>query len=141
MRCKVAFTDPELVELAFLVGFINMLNLFNNGLGVRYNGEYALLDGLLSLTEPQPAGHGATEQAAGRRVRQVDDRRDRDKAAIGAQFAALNDGDPDGFAVTPGWRDERCAPAPIDLTEWPPERQAASDSTGPVVTIRAASRP
>ena len=37
------FTDPELVELTFLIGFINMLNLFNNGLGVRYNGEYSLL--------------------------------------------------------------------------------------------------
>jgi alkylhydroperoxidase family enzyme len=37
------FTDPELVELTFLIGFINMLNLFNNCLGVRYNGEYSLL--------------------------------------------------------------------------------------------------
>ena len=37
------FTDPELVELSFLIGYINMLNLFNNLLGVRYNGEYALL--------------------------------------------------------------------------------------------------
>ena len=42
---KAEFSDPELVELAFLVGFINMLNLFNNGLGVRYSGEYALLAG------------------------------------------------------------------------------------------------
>jgi AhpD family alkylhydroperoxidase len=42
---KATFSDPELVELAFLVGFINMLNLFNNGLGVRYSGEYALLAG------------------------------------------------------------------------------------------------
>jgi AhpD family alkylhydroperoxidase len=42
---KATFSDPELVELAFLVGFINMLNLFNNGLGVRYDGEYALLAG------------------------------------------------------------------------------------------------
>ena len=40
---KATFSDPELVELAFLVGFINMLNLFNNGLGIRYSGEYALL--------------------------------------------------------------------------------------------------
>jgi AhpD family alkylhydroperoxidase len=38
-----AFTDPELVELSFLIGFINMLNLFNNLLDVRYHGEYALL--------------------------------------------------------------------------------------------------
>jgi alkylhydroperoxidase family enzyme len=37
------FTDPELVELAFLVGYINMLNLFNNLLQVRYHGEYSLL--------------------------------------------------------------------------------------------------
>jgi len=37
------FTDPEVVELTFLIGFINMLNLFNNALGVRYNGEYSLL--------------------------------------------------------------------------------------------------
>lgn len=37
------FTDPELVELTFLVGYINLLNLFNNALGVRYNGEYMLL--------------------------------------------------------------------------------------------------
>lgn len=37
------FTDPELVELSFLIGYINMLNLFNNLLGVRYNGEYAAL--------------------------------------------------------------------------------------------------
>jgi alkylhydroperoxidase family enzyme len=37
------FSDPEVVELSFLIGYINMLNLFNNLLGVRYNGEYALL--------------------------------------------------------------------------------------------------
>ena len=37
------FTDPELVELTFLIGYINMLNLFNNCLNVRYNGEYSLL--------------------------------------------------------------------------------------------------
>jgi alkylhydroperoxidase family enzyme len=37
------FTDPELVELTFLIGYINMLNLFNNCLQVRYNGEYGLL--------------------------------------------------------------------------------------------------
>ncbi|HET9344404.1 MAG TPA: carboxymuconolactone decarboxylase family protein [Candidatus Limnocylindrales bacterium] len=40
---KAEFTDPELVELTFLIGYINMLNLFNNCLGVSYNGEYALL--------------------------------------------------------------------------------------------------
>jgi alkylhydroperoxidase family enzyme len=37
------FSDAELVELTFLIGYINMLNLFNNALGVRYNGEYGLL--------------------------------------------------------------------------------------------------
>ena len=37
------FADPELVELTFLIGFINMLNLFNNCLQVRYNGEYSVL--------------------------------------------------------------------------------------------------
>jgi alkylhydroperoxidase family enzyme len=37
------FSDPELVELTFLVGYINMLNLFNNSLQVRYHGEYSLL--------------------------------------------------------------------------------------------------
>jgi alkylhydroperoxidase family enzyme len=36
------FTDPELVELTFLIGYINMLNLFNNCLNVRYHGEYAI---------------------------------------------------------------------------------------------------
>ena len=40
---RAAFTDPELVELTFLVGYINMLNLFNNALDVRYSGEYAIL--------------------------------------------------------------------------------------------------
>ena len=37
------FTDPEYVELSFLIGYINMLNLFNNLLDVRYNGEYRVL--------------------------------------------------------------------------------------------------
>jgi AhpD family alkylhydroperoxidase len=37
------FTDPELVEMTFLIGYINMLNLFNNCLGVRYRGDYLVL--------------------------------------------------------------------------------------------------
>ena len=37
------FSDPELVELTFLIGYINMLNLFNNSLGIRYHGEYSVL--------------------------------------------------------------------------------------------------
>lgn len=43
---QAAFTDPELVELTFLIGYINLLNLFNNSLRIRYHGDYrALLDG------------------------------------------------------------------------------------------------
>ena len=42
-RLHEHFTDPELVELTFLIGYINMLNLFNNSLNVRYDGEYSLL--------------------------------------------------------------------------------------------------
>lgn len=34
------FNDAEIVELTFLIGFINMLNRFNNALGVRYQGDY-----------------------------------------------------------------------------------------------------
>ena len=42
-QLKVQFNDPELVELSFLIGYITMLNLFNNLLGVRYNGDYRVL--------------------------------------------------------------------------------------------------
>ncbi len=42
-RLHALFTDPEVVELTFLIGYINMLNLFNNSLNVRYDGEYSLL--------------------------------------------------------------------------------------------------
>jgi alkylhydroperoxidase family enzyme len=48
---KSAFTDPELVELTFLIGYINTLNLFNNCLEVRYNGEYSVL----ATPAPAPA--------------------------------------------------------------------------------------
>ena len=48
LQLHAQFSDPELVELTFLIGYINMLNLFNNCLGVRYNGEYALLKPLAS---------------------------------------------------------------------------------------------
>ena len=37
------YSDAEIVELTFLIGFINMLNLFNNCLQVKYNDEYAAL--------------------------------------------------------------------------------------------------
>jgi alkylhydroperoxidase family enzyme len=43
-RIHALFSDPELVELSFLIGFINMLNLFNNLLRVRYEGGYSLLE-------------------------------------------------------------------------------------------------
>jgi len=39
-RLRSHFTDAEIVELTFLIGFINMLNMFNNALQVRYHGEY-----------------------------------------------------------------------------------------------------
>ena len=42
-RLKRHFTEPEIVELTFLIGFINMLNLFNNCLQVRYHDDYATL--------------------------------------------------------------------------------------------------
>ena len=37
------FSDAELVELTFLIGYINLLNLFNNALQVRYHGDYQIL--------------------------------------------------------------------------------------------------
>jgi len=33
------FTESEIVELTFLIGYINMLNWFNNALQVEYRGE------------------------------------------------------------------------------------------------------
>ena len=47
---KQQFTDPELVELSFLVGYITMLNLFNNLLGVRYHGDYRVLASTANAT-------------------------------------------------------------------------------------------
>ena len=46
------FSDPELVELTFLIGYINMLNLFNNCLGVRYHGDYRVLAGASGSISP-----------------------------------------------------------------------------------------
>ena len=40
-RLGQQFSDPEIVELTFLVGLITMLNRFNNALQVRYRGEMA----------------------------------------------------------------------------------------------------
>ena len=40
-RLREQFDDSEIVELTILVGYINMLNMFNNALGIRYRDEYA----------------------------------------------------------------------------------------------------
>lgn len=37
---RAAFADTEIVELTFVIGFITMLNRFNNALQVRYRGEF-----------------------------------------------------------------------------------------------------
>lgn len=39
-RLRAAFTDAEIVEITFLIGNINCLNMFNNCLRVMYHGEY-----------------------------------------------------------------------------------------------------
>jgi AhpD family alkylhydroperoxidase len=39
-RLRNVFTDPEIVELTFLVGLITLLNRFNNALQIRYGQEY-----------------------------------------------------------------------------------------------------
>jgi alkylhydroperoxidase family enzyme len=39
-RLRAAFTDAEIVELTFHIGFITMLNRFNNALQVRYRGDF-----------------------------------------------------------------------------------------------------
>ena len=39
-RLRDLFTDPEIVELTFLVGLITLLNRFNNALQIRYRQEY-----------------------------------------------------------------------------------------------------
>lgn len=39
-RMREQFTDAEIVEITFAIGFINCLNMFNNLLQVTYRGEY-----------------------------------------------------------------------------------------------------
>lgn len=41
-RLRMHFDEAEIVEVVFMIGFINCLNLFNNTLGVRYKGEYGV---------------------------------------------------------------------------------------------------
>lgn len=43
-RLRAVFNDTEIVELTFHVGFITMLNRFNNALQVRYRGEFKGLE-------------------------------------------------------------------------------------------------
>ncbi len=40
-KLREHFTESEIVELTFLIGYINMLNWFNNALQVEYRGELA----------------------------------------------------------------------------------------------------
>jgi alkylhydroperoxidase family enzyme len=42
-KLKNNFTDPEIVEMTFTIGMINLLNMFNNCLQVRYHSECALM--------------------------------------------------------------------------------------------------
>ena len=37
---KKHFSPPEIVQLTMLIGYINMLNWFNNALQVQYKGDY-----------------------------------------------------------------------------------------------------
>lgn len=39
-RLHKSFSDSEVVELTWFIGFINLLNWFNNALDVRYHGEF-----------------------------------------------------------------------------------------------------
>lgn len=39
-KLKGAFSDAEIVELTLLIGFINMLNWFNNALQITFHEEY-----------------------------------------------------------------------------------------------------
>jgi AhpD family alkylhydroperoxidase len=57
-RLHEHFTDPELVELSFLIGYITMLNLFNNLLRVRYSGEYRLLRTPVAEARPLTPAQG-----------------------------------------------------------------------------------
>lgn len=43
-RLHAVFSDAEIVELTFHIGFITMLNRFNNALQVRYRGEFKGLE-------------------------------------------------------------------------------------------------
>lgn len=40
-RLREHYRDAEIVEITFMIGFINCLNIFNNVLHVRYRQEYS----------------------------------------------------------------------------------------------------
>ena len=40
-RLRESFSEPEIVELTFVIGLITMLNRFNNALQIRHGGEYS----------------------------------------------------------------------------------------------------
>ena len=40
VRLRESFSDPEIVELTFVIGLITMLNRFNNALQIRHGDEY-----------------------------------------------------------------------------------------------------
>ena len=49
------------------------------------------------------------------------DERERNKEVVRRHYAALNAGDADGFAATHHPEGRNHAPAPFDLSSWPPE--------------------
>lgn len=50
-KLREAYTDAEIVEVTAMIGLISMLNMFNNCLENRYQGEYGMCDG---VTPPEP---------------------------------------------------------------------------------------
>jgi len=40
-QLKTKFSEPEIVELTYLIGLINLLNWFNNALQVTFHDEYS----------------------------------------------------------------------------------------------------
>jgi len=52
-RLREHYTEPELVEVTFLIGYINCLNIFNNCLRVTYHGEFEAFAPQESPAEPR----------------------------------------------------------------------------------------
>jgi AhpD family alkylhydroperoxidase len=51
-KLRAAFTDSEIVELTFHIGFITMLNRFNNALQIRYRGNLEGVNSFSTLQQP-----------------------------------------------------------------------------------------